>query len=134
MKSSLARFAIIAQLACALAANTFGQNPPTLSLRFPDGDVAQEKFGSSQVVLEIVRTGDPAPVVSVDLKFTPGVGPPGSQAATPGVDFDAADQHIELASGETSRRVVVKILDGGEVEPEEFSRFNSAVFSREQAS
>ncbi len=119
MKTILSLF-IVAVSLVRIGFTALGQVPPTLSIRLPEGEIAAEKFGGSQVVLEIVRAGDPLPAVSADLKLTPGGGPPGSQAARPGVDFEAVDQRIEIASGETSRRVTLKIFDDGELEGNEF--------------
>ncbi len=111
------------------------QLSPTL---FPDGQaLVSEDFGS-RPLLEVIRRGDRDVPVSVDLSFVGTDDPDGAGEslglkAVPGVDFQAVNQRIEFASGETKRSIVVPILDDAEVEQVRETRYFEAILSRPSA-
>ena len=123
---------------------TIHNSAPTLLVRlsptiFPDGSysLVSEDSGS-RPLLEVIRRGDRELPVSVDLSFAGtddpnGTGERPELKATSGVDFQAVNQRVEFASGETTRSIVVSILDDAEVEQVGETRYFEATLSNPSA-
>lgn len=103
---------------------TLGQASPTLELSSSNDDEGGTSRGhwtsvreGQRAILKVTRRGDRELAVSVDLRFAGSRGPDHSGLeATPGVDFQAVHQRVELARGETERLIEVPVLEDGEVE------------------
>ncbi len=123
---------------------TIHNSAPTLSVRlspalFPDGSysLVSEDSGS-RPLLEVIRRGDRELPVSVDLTFagideSNGDGENLELKGVPGVDFQAVNQRVDFASGETIRSIVVPILDDAEVEQVGEMRFFGATLTNPSA-